>query len=53
VTLRGAWEHFRRTYDRYRKATRRKRSELLSEFGAVVELNRKYATRLLNWPHLY
>jgi hypothetical protein len=50
VRLREAWEYFRRAYDRYCRAKRAKRSELLSEFCEVLGLNRKYATRLLNGP---
>jgi hypothetical protein len=50
VALRAAWEYFRGIYDRYRKATRAKRSELLDEFSRVLKYNRKYATRVLNGP---
>jgi hypothetical protein len=50
VALRAAWEYFREVYQRYRKATRTERGELLDEFSRVLKYNRKYATRVLNGP---
>ena len=50
MRLREAWDYFRRAHERYRRATRVKRSELLNEFCRVLGHHRKYATYLLNGP---
>jgi hypothetical protein len=42
------WEYFREMYGRYRGASRKERSGLLTEFCKVAGYNRKYALRLLN-----
>ncbi len=42
------WEYFREMYARYREASRKERSRLLTEFCKVAGYNRKYALRLLN-----
>jgi len=46
----GRWEYLRAVYDRYRKAGRKDKKAILSEFCANAGYNRKYAIRLLNGP---
>ena len=46
----GRWELLRVIYDRYRKAGRKEKKVILSEFCANAGYNRKYAIRLLNGP---
>lgn len=47
---RGRWELLRAIYDRYRKAGRKEKKIILSEFCANAGYNRKYAIRLLSGP---
>ena len=44
----GRWEYLRAIYDRYRKAGRKDKKLILSEFCANTGYHRKYAIRLLN-----
>ena len=44
------WEYLRLMHQRYRQASRRERTPLLSEFCRVTGYHRKYALRLLNGP---
>ncbi len=44
------WEYLRLMHQRYRRATRRERTPLLTEFCRVTGYPRKYALRLLNGP---
>ena len=44
------WEYLRVMYERYGKAERKARGELLDEFCVTTGYNRKYAIRLLNGP---
>ena len=44
------WEYLLVIHQRYRRATRRERTPLLSEFCRVTGYHRKYALRLLNGP---
>jgi transposase InsO family protein len=44
----GRWEYLRAIYDRYRKAGRKGKKLILSEFCANTGYHRKYAIRLLN-----
>jgi len=46
----GRWELLRAIYERYRKARKREKKVILSEFCANAGYNRKYAIRLLNGP---
>lgn len=46
----GRWELLRAIYDRYRKAGRKEKKVILSEFCANAGYNRKYAIRLLSGP---
>jgi transposase InsO family protein len=46
----GRWEYLRAIYERYRKAGRKDKKAILSEFCANAGYNRKYAIRLLNGP---
>ena len=46
----GRWELLRAIYERYRKAGRKEKKVILSEFCANAGYNRKYAIRLLNGP---
>ncbi len=46
----GRWEYLQAIYERYRKAGRREKKVILSEFCANTGYNRKYAIRLLNGP---
>jgi hypothetical protein len=46
----GRWEYLRAIYDRYRKAGRKAKKVILSEFCANTGYHRKYAIRLLNGP---
>ena len=42
------WEYLREIYARYQKASRKEKSQILTEFCSVARYNRKYALRLLN-----
>ena len=44
------WEYIRAIYQRYRKAPRAMRYQMLDEFCQVCGYHRKYAIRLLNGP---
>lgn len=44
----GRWEYLRAIYERYRKAGRKTKKVILSEFCANTGYHRKYAIRLLN-----
>jgi len=46
----GRWEYLRAIYERYRKAGRKAKQVILSEFCANTGYHRKYAIRLLNRP---
>src|SRR5260370_7859316 len=46
----GRWEYLRAIYERYRKAGRKAKRVILSEFCANTGYHRKYAIRLLNGP---
>jgi transposase InsO family protein len=46
----GRWEYLRAIYERYRKAKRKGKKVILSEFCANTGYHRKYAIRLLNGP---
>jgi transposase InsO family protein len=46
----GRWEYLRAIYERYRKAGRKAKKVILSEFCANTDYHRKYAIRLLNGP---
>jgi hypothetical protein len=46
----GRWELLRAIYERYRKAGRKEKKVILSEFCANAGYHRKYAIRLLNGP---
>ena len=46
----GRWELLRAIYERYRKARKREKKVILSEFCANAGYHRKYAIRLLNGP---
>jgi transposase InsO family protein len=46
----GRWEYLKAIYERYRKAERKAKKVILSEFGANTGYHRKYAIRLLNGP---
>jgi len=46
----GRREYLQAVYDRYRKAGRKDKKAILSEFCANAGYNRKYAIRLLNGP---
>jgi transposase InsO family protein len=46
----GRWEYLRAIYERYRKAGRKAKKVILSEFCANTGYHRKYAIRLLNGP---
>ena len=46
----GRWELLRAIYERYRKAGRKEKKVISSEFCANAGYNRKYAIRLLNGP---
>ena len=46
----GRWEYLQAIYERYRKAGRKDKKAILSEFCANTGYNRKYAIRLLNGP---
>jgi hypothetical protein len=46
----GRWEYLRAIYERYRKAGRKDKKAILSEFCANAGYHRKYAIRLLNGP---
>ena len=46
----GRWEYLRAIYERYRKAGRKAKKAILSEFCANTGYHRKYAIRLLNGP---
>jgi transposase InsO family protein len=46
----GRWEYLRAIYERYRKAERKAKKVILSEFCASTGYHRKYAIRLLNGP---
>jgi transposase InsO family protein len=46
----GRWEYLRAIYERYRKAGRKAKQVILSEFCANTGYHRKYALRLLNGP---
>jgi hypothetical protein len=46
----GRWEYLRAIYERYRKAGRKAKQVILSEFCADTGYHRKYAIRLLNGP---
>jgi len=46
----GRWELLRAIFERYRKAGRKEKNVILSEFCANAGYNRKYAIRLLNGP---
>ena len=48
----GRWEYLGAVYERYRKAGRKDKKAILSEFCANAGYNRKYAIRLLNGPPL-
>ena len=47
---RGRWEYLKAIYERYRKAGRKAKKVILSEFCANTGYHRKYAIRLLNGP---
>jgi transposase InsO family protein len=47
---RGRWEYLRAIYERYRKAGRKGKKVILSEFCANAGYHRKHAIRLLNGP---
>jgi hypothetical protein len=42
------WEYLREMYPRYMKASRKEKTQILTEFCRVAGYNRKYALRLLN-----
>ena len=44
------WEYFRAIHQRYAKADRHARQQILNEFCLTAGYNRKYAIRLLNGP---
>ncbi len=44
------WEYFRAIYERYRRADRKAKQAILSEFCINTRYHRKYAIRLLNGP---
>jgi hypothetical protein len=44
------WEYFKAIYQRYRKACKITRQQILSEFCSICGYDRKYAIRLLNGP---
>jgi transposase InsO family protein len=46
----GRWEYLKAIYERYRKAERKAKKVILSEFCANTGYHRKYAIRLLNGP---
>jgi transposase InsO family protein len=46
----GRWEYLKAIYERYRKAGRKAKKVILSEFCANTGYHRKYAIRLLNGP---
>jgi hypothetical protein len=46
----GRWEYLRAIYERYRKAGRKAKKVILSEFCANTGYHRKYAIRLRNGP---
>jgi hypothetical protein len=46
----GRWEYLRAIYERYRKAGRKTKKVILSEFCSNTGYHRKYAIRLLNAP---
>jgi transposase InsO family protein len=48
--LKGRREYLNAIYNRYRKATRKEKKAILSEFCANTGYHRKYAIRLLNGP---
>ena len=48
MVTKGRWEYLRAIYERYRKAGRKDKKAILSEFCANAGYNRKYAIRLLN-----
>jgi len=50
VGNKGRWEYLRAIYERYRKAGRKAKKAILSEFCANTGYHRKYAIRLLNGP---
>ena len=43
-------EYLEAIYERYHKASRKRKGQILSEFCTVCDYNRKYALRLLNGP---
>src|SRR3990172_10453323 len=48
MSLKSRMEYLKCIYQRYRKATKVAKSEILKEFCKVCDYNRKYAIRLLN-----
>ncbi len=44
------WEYFKAIYERYRRADRKAKQAILSEFCINTRYHRKYAIRLLNGP---
>jgi hypothetical protein len=46
----GRWEYLKAIYERYRKAGRKAKKVILSEFCSNTGYHRKYALRLLNGP---
>jgi len=46
----GRWEYLKAIYERYRKAGRKGKKVILSEFCSNTGYHRKYAIRLLNGP---
>jgi hypothetical protein len=50
VGQKAKWEYFQAIYERYRKADRKMKHAILSEFCLNTHYHRKYAIRLLNGP---
>lgn len=50
MSRRSKREYFERIYERYQRASKREKSQILNEFCRVCGYNRKYAIRKLNGP---
>jgi hypothetical protein len=50
MSRKSKWEYFKAIYQRYRKASKTTRQQILDEFCSVCGYHRKYAIRLLNGP---
>lgn len=50
MSRKAIWEFFKAIYERYHKAPRETKHQILTEFCATTGYNRKYAIRKLNGP---